>query len=250
MYFVNLDNYLHHQLNNNNGKLSNLNRFVNPKLADSNGHQDNHHQIYNQQVNSQQNGLVNLNNQMHKSQLPVEFGEQQSAPTDRRDQVRPSNRCFSCFDRITDFVERRLNRQPIYNLIKCFIVLLTIVQFCIFLLAVITYKNSEQAHFYPKHADYFILGTNLANLNALLSTIFYLYSIIGEVWPLLTLMTTLQAFYSIIELLALLTEPIKVQYIYIIFIMLTSLQTFSMLLFVVMLRIKKLQERKAINGYI
>ena len=234
LYFVNLDNYLQQQYRLNNNKLY-LGSFYNQQSA-----QKLHQPILDQSADPN-NGRQDRQDvpQWTTEELGENAAEETTVPTE------PATNCFSCFDRITEFVERRLvNRQPVYNLIKCFIVLLTILQFCIFLLSMITYKNNEQKHFYPKNGDFFLLGTNLANLNALLSTIFYLYSIIGEVFPLLALMASLQAFYSILELLALLTEPIKVQFVYIAFIMLASLQTFSMLLFVVMLRIKKIQENK------
>lgn len=264
LYFVNLDNYL--QIQNN--QLFNYHQQRNQKSQIQNHQQTYKHQNKNQLINEQKDDKFNqidnqvdredeqnnFNQKLNKPQSPIDtYNQNQLNSHLNEEQLNSStNQCFGCFDRLTDQIERsRLIRQPTFNLIKCFIVLLSIIQLCIFLLAVITYRNNEQTHFYSKpHTDYFILGTNLANLNALLSTIFYLYSIIGEIWPLLCLMTTLQAFYSIIELLALLTEPIKVQYIYIVFIMLTSLQTFSMLLFVVILRIKKLKELKFNSTYV
>lgn len=238
LYFVNLDSYLQQQYRLNNSKLH-LSAFYSQPQGGKLLSQP----ILDQQADSDDNDRKDR--QSRPSWTDEELLREETAEAAASNEPSTASNCFSCFDRITEFIERRLvNRQPVFNLIKCFIVLLTIIQFCLFLLSMITYKNNEQKHFYPKHGDYFILGTNLANLNALLSTIFYLYSIIGEVFPLLTLMTSLQAFYSILELLALLTEPIKVQYIYVAFIMLASLQTFSMLLFVVMLRIKKIQESK------
>lgn len=237
LYFVNLDNYLQQQYRLNDNKLP-LSAFYSQPLGGKLLSQP----MLGQNTDPDDNGRKDR----RPSWTDEELSRDDAAGAVEASNAPSTSNCFSCFDRITEFVESKLvNRQPVYNLIKCFIVLLSIVQFCIFCLSMITYKNNEQKHFYPKHGDYFVLGTNLANLNALLSTIFYLYSIIGEVFPLLTLMTSLQAFYSILELLALLTEPIKVQYIYIAFIMLASLQTFSMLLFVVMLRIKKIQEGKA-----
>lgn len=238
LYFVNLDNYLQQQYRLNNNKLL-LGSFYNQQDS-----QKLHQPILDQPADRADKDRKGRSGAPQWTAAGEELSEEAAGETAPPNAPSTASNCFSCFDRITDFVERRLvNRQPVYNLIKCFIVLLTIAQFAIFLLSMITYKNNEQKHFYSKH-DYFILGTNLALLNALLSTIFYLYSIIGEVFPLLALMTSLQAFYSILELLALLTEPIKVQYIYIAFLMLASLQTFSMLLFVVMLRIKKIQEGK------
>lgn len=242
LYSVNLDNYLHQQFNN---KL-NLNNLINHQQK---AHYHDHNKLFDNRQSikaAKKKFTENLKDTNLNANFHLNLNTSPATRSNRSNESSVSN-CFSCFDCITDFVERRLNEQPIYNLIKCFIVLLTITQFCIFILSVITYKNNEKLAFHSMYGPYFVLGTNLANLNALLSTIFYLYSIIAEVWPLLALMTTLQAFYSIIELLALLTEPIKVQYIYIVFIMLTSLQTLSMLLFVVMLRIKQLKERSLNN---